>query len=88
MANKNFEDEILDKYGVDYGDILRSSIVTTFSNVNDDDDITSAPILRKSEFLKPDNIEKFMHDRKSEFTILSLNVNSINKKIEELSIFS
>ena len=64
MASKNFEDEILDKYGVDYGDILRSSIVTTFSNVNDDDDITSAPILQKSEFLKPDNIEKFMQQEK------------------------
>ena len=81
MADTNFENEILDKYGTDYGDLLRSSIVTTFANINDDDeDITSSPTFEKSEFLKPDDIETFLRERKTEFTILSMNVNSIDKK--------
>ena len=85
MADTNFE--ILNKYGTDYGDLLRSSIVTTFANINDDDeDITSSPTFEKSEFLKPDDIETFLRERKTEFTILSMNVNSIAKKKDELSI--
>ena len=88
MANQNLIDEILNTYGNEYGDILRSSITTTFSNINDDDEaLSAAPTYEKSEFLRPDDLEKFMTDRKNEFTVFSMNVNSIEKKYPQLSIF-
>ena len=84
----DIDNEILNRYGSDYGDILRSSILTTFSNINEDNDtVCAAPAYEKSKYLKPDDIEKFMCERKSEFSIFSLNVDSINMKISELRIF-
>ena len=88
MASNIFDNEILNKYGNDYGDILRSSILTTFSSINEDnEEIDAAPVFEKSEYLKPDDIENFMCERKSHFSIFSLNVDSVNMKISELKIF-
>ena len=88
MANQTLINELLDTYGNEYGDVLRSSITTTFSNINDGDLVeTVAPRYEKSEFIRPDDLEKFMCDRKNEFTIFSMNVNSIEKKYPQLSLF-
>ena len=88
MASTASDNEILNRYGSKYGDILRSSILTTFSSINEDDEaVDAAPVYEKSEYLKPDDIEKFMCERKSHFSIFSLNVDSINMKISELRIF-
>ena len=64
MASTASDNEILNRYGSEYGDILRSSILTTFSSINEDDEaVDAAPVYEKSEYLKPDDIEKFMCER-------------------------
>ena len=75
MTNQTLINELLDTYGNEYGDVLRSSITTTFSNINDGDLVeTVATRYEKTEFLRPDDLEQFMCDRKNEFTIFSMNV--------------
>ena len=86
MAN-SLESEILK-----HADIIKSSLLTTFSTPDDDNDQqnpanTRVPTLQKSEYLSPEHILTYMKDNRDKFTLMSLNLNSLNTKISELRIF-
>ena len=86
MANP-LEDEILR-----HADIIKSSLLTTFSTPDDDDDRfnpanSGVPTLQKSEYLSPEHISTYMKQNRDKFTLMSLNLNSLNTKISELRIF-
>ena len=86
MANP-LEDEILR-----HADIIKSSLLTTFSTPDDDDDRfnpanSGVPTLQKSEYLSPEHIPTYMKQNRDKFTLMSLNLNSLNTKISELRIF-
>ena len=86
MAN-SLESEILK-----HADIIKSSLLTTFSTPDDDNDQhnpanTGVPTLQKSEYLSPEHILTYMKGNRDKFTLMSLNLNSLNTKISELRIF-
>ena len=85
MANP-LESEILK-----HEDIIKSSLLTTFSTDDDDDHHNPAnsgvPTLQKSEYLSPDHISTYLKLNRDKFTLMSLNLNSLNTKISELRIF-
>ena len=84
-ATVDIEREILK-----HEDIIKSSLLTTFSTDEDDHHNTAnsgMPTLQKSEYATPDNILTYMKQNKDKFTLMSLNLNSLNTKISELRIF-
>ena len=85
MAN-SLENEILK-----HEDVIRSSLLTTFSTDDDDDHHNPAnsgvPTLQKSEYLSPEHISNYLKQNRDKFTLMSLNLNSLNTKISELRIF-
>ena len=73
-------------------DIIKSSLLTTFSTNDDDNDRhnpanSGVPTYQKSEYSSPEHILAYMKENKDKFTLMSLNLNSLNTKIAELRIF-
>ena len=85
QENVNIEREILK-----HADLIKSSLLTTFS-VDDDDQHNPAnsgvPTFQKSEYSSPEQIHSYLKQNKDKFTLMSLNLNSLNTKICELRIF-
>ena len=85
QENAHIEREILK-----HADLIKSSLLTTFS-VDDDDQHNPAnsgvPTYQKSEYSSPEQINSYMKQNKDKFTLMSLNLNSLNTKICELRIF-
>ena len=83
MARYNKAD-ILDQFG----GVIRNSLATTFGPLHDDKKIiVPTPTYDKSEFIIPDEIESYLKENRDRFTIFSLNVDSLNKKWDELKAF-
>ena len=82
MANYSKAD-ILDQFG----GVIRNSLGTTFGPIDDDDKIVTVPRYEKSEFLTPDEIESYLKENRDKFTVFSLNVDSLDKKWDELKTF-
>ena len=76
QENANIEQEILK-----HADLIKSSLLTTFS-VDDDDQHNPAnsgvPTYQKSEYSSPEQIHPYMKQNKDKFTLMSLNLNSLN----------
>ena len=75
--------DILDQFG----GVIKNSLGTTFGPLHDDDNIVTVPRYEKSEFLIPDEIESYLKENRDKFTVFSLNVDSLNKKWDELKAF-
>ena len=75
----------------DFGDIIRASLATTFddnllpSRVTDETD--STPVFEKTKFSSPDQISSYLKANRNNFTLLSLNLNSMEQKMDQLLIF-
>ena len=86
MANQRntpIKDDILNRFG----GVIRNSLQTTFGPLHDDDTATSVPAYQKSEFLTPEDAEQYLKENKNNFTVFSLNVDSLNKKWDQFSLF-
>ena len=70
-----------------FGGVIRNSLQTTFGPLHDDDTVTSMPVYQKSEFLTPDDAEQYLKANKNNFTVFSLNVDSLNMKWDQFSLF-
>ena len=82
MTNSD-EEEIMRNFGV----LIKSSLITTFDQNDDDDDDENLPSFSQSKFLESKNMEQFMTANKDKFSLLSLNVDSINRKFPHISMF-
>ena len=90
MANKNStpnhpeKNDILNRFG----GVIKNSLQTTFGPLHDDDTqyshhrkvsdtVSAIPVYPKSEFLIPEDAEQYLKDNKNNFTVFSLNVDSM-----------
>ena len=75
----------------DFGDIIRASLATTFDDNLlpgvSTDETESTPVFEKTKFTSPDQISTYLKANRNNFTLLSLNLNSMEQKMDQLLIF-
>ena len=83
MANYPDKNDILNRFG----GVIKNSLQTTFGPLHDDDTVTAIPVYQKSEFLIPEDAEQYLKDNKNNFTVFSLNVDSMERKWDQFNLF-
>ena len=83
--NPLLEEEILENYG----GFISNNLETIFANIDDNEATTATPLNQFSTFLNPfdADIENFLKQNENNFTVYSLNANSLHQKHTHLAIF-